>query len=762
MKNIPARSHVLAICAAAALFSAAAPGVPASAGEPAALIPRPAKVAWQTGAFELTSQTKILHAGGGAAAEAEMLAALLRPATGLALPVGIDAPGEAPASIRLKLDPAARATLGDEGYALAVKPEGVNILAASPAGLFYAGQTLRQLLPDAVYAATAQPGVRWQAPACAVQDKPRFAWRGQHLDYSRHFFDIEYTKHLLDAMAALKLNVFHMHLTDDDGWRVEIKQYPKLTEIGAWRGTECPLFNTRPGETFSRYGGFFTQGQIREIVAYAAARHIQVMPEVDFPGHSLALVTAYPETRPSVLGKGTSTQGATPNVISPAKEANYAMIDAIVGELAALFPFPYFHIGGDEVTYSFWSQCPEIQALIAREKLDGLPGVQHYFTARMETILAKHGKRMLGWDEILDGKLAPSSTIMSWRNANAGHVAARRGLASVMAPCQHFYYDMPRPRAHDEPPSLTWAGEIDSAKSYAFDPLGDTTPTEAEASRILGVQGCLWSEVIVPWRAANGWLNLRSAGEHADYKLFPRALALAEVGWTPQALRSPGDFDARKRRSLRRLQLAGIALRVPTPDAVERDGLIHLQPPAPEAEVRYTLDGSDPFDSKTAARWDGQPFKARRADLRSRSFLGGQASPLRIGAFFESDARANTAIDHHGNHVPMNLVDEDPTTFFWSSRPVRSGESITIAFDAPRKAASVAVATGKLDNPAGDRLASGVLEASTDGATFTKIADFADGRARGAIQGGIVKAIRITASADAERQWLIVQDPVFE
>jgi hexosaminidase len=605
--------------------------------EPAALMPKPAQAEWLQGSLELTSKTQIIYDNDATKAEAETLAAMLRPATGLELRTAVMTSFPLKNSIWMLLDDKKKATLGEEGYSLAVSPTGVTIIAATPAGLFYGGQTLRQLLPVAIFAKTRQAKINWIVPCCKIEDQPRFAWRGYMLDYSRHFFDIEYTKHLLDAMAAQKLNVFHMHLTDDDGWRIEIKKYPKLTEIGAWRGTKSALPNTRHGETFERYGGFFSQDQIREIVAYAAKLHINVMPEIDLPGHCLAVCTAYPETQPSKVGDEKSVQGHAGNAISPAKETNYAMVDDIIGELAVLFPFAYVHIGGDEVNHNLWKDCPEIKALIEKEKLGSLSGAQVYFTKRLELILAKHQKKMIGWNEILNGNLQRSTGIMSWTGTGPGYQASRMGFPVVMAPGPHCYFDMGYPENNNEPPAHSWAGLVSPERCYALDPLGDKKGLSPEQEKqILGVQACLWTEYITPWEAKNGWAKLKTPGEHADYKAFPRLLALAEVGWTPQTLRNYDNFAERLGPNLLRLQTAGVTLRVPPPDAVSRKGLIYILPPYAGAEIRYTVDGSDPFDSKTVISWDGKPLKANAGKFRARTWLTGQPSPLHVGARLEA------------------------------------------------------------------------------------------------------------------------------
>ena len=394
------------------------------------------------------------------------------------------------------------------------------------------------------------------------------------LDYSRHYLDVDYTKHLLNGMALHKLNVLHMHLSDDDGWRIEIRKYPKLTEIGAWRGTQCPLPNTRPGETFARYGGFFTQDQIREIVAYAARLHINIMPEIDLPGHSLALCTAYPEVRPVTTNVAPSGRGrGGNNVISPAKESNYAMIDDILGELAALFPFDYVHIGGDEVNYNSWKDCPEIQDLMQREKLAALRDAQVYFTKRLEDILARHHKLMIGWNEILNDKLRRSTAILSWTGTAPGYQAARQGFPVVMAPGPHCYFDMGYAQGYDEPPSLSWAGQIDLERCYAFDPLAEKGLTAEQSQKFLGVQACLWSEARDSLESQERLARLENRRRNRRLQDIPPPLRLGRDG-----LDAPGFAQhCRLARAPRPAPLAAEAggHRLPRADAGRRGGRRH-------------------------------------------------------------------------------------------------------------------------------------------------------------------------------------------
>ncbi len=394
------------------------------ASDPAALVPLPAQIQWKPGHCKLGS---VIACDKSCKAEAEQLAAMLSPATRIDFHTHVmdsNAETERPA-VGLRVDKSLGSTSA-ESYRLSVTPKQVMITGASPAGVFYGIQTLRQLLPVQIFAKTEQKGIQWNIPCCEIVDQPRFGWRGFMLDDSRHFRGEDFVKRLIDLMAMHKLNLLHWHLSDDDGFRIEIKSYPKLTEIGGWRGTQCKLPNTQRGETFTRYGGFYTQEQIREIVAYAAARHVNIMPEIDIPGHSGAAAVSYPE----ILCEGKSTG----HVWCVGREENYEMLDRMVGELAELFPFEYIHVGGDEVNHRAWAGCGRCKALMEREKLSSLGQLQGYFIRRYEQILRKHGRKMIGWNEILNDGLSKDSAIVAWQNDKWGYQAVAAGRNAVFVP----------------------------------------------------------------------------------------------------------------------------------------------------------------------------------------------------------------------------------------------------------------------------------------------------------------------------------------
>ena len=599
------------------------------AAAPPALVPLPAEVEWKSGQCKLGSW---IATDGACKAEANELAAMLRPATGIDFKVhsmGSELENFGP-KIRLKVDQSLAST-SKEAYRLSVQREEISISAHRRPACFYGMQTLRQLLPVQVFASAKQSGVEWKVPCCEIVDQPRFAWRGFMLDDSRHFLGAEYVKRLIDLMAMHKLNLLHWHLSDDDGFRVEIKSYPKLTEVGGWRGTECKLPNTRPGERHARYGGFYTQEQIRDIVAYASARHIDIMPEIDIPGHSGAAAVAYPG---EILCEG-KTKGTTSG--APDAKRTTRCWTRWVDELAKLSP-------SSTSLHRRRRSGPPLQPgarlpalhparpLMEREKIASLGQIQAYFTRRYDEILHKHGRKMIGWNEILNDKLPKDSAIMAWQNDVPGYKAASGGWNAVFAPGQHCYLDMKESR--DDTWGMTWAGIVPLSAVYNYDPLARPGLTDEQIARVLGVHACLWTEFI-------------TSNERGDYKTWPRLCALAEVGWTPQPRRNFAEFmDRLGPAHLERLGLLGVAYRVPDPEvklaaeggptvvgatgpvgkAKVKGGVFEIRPPFAGAEIHYTTDGSEPL--QTSPRWTGDLILVEGLrPLAARTFLpGGRTS----------------------------------------------------------------------------------------------------------------------------------------
>ena len=565
------------------------------------IVPKPVKLEVDAGTFLLSAQCNILYQKNspGAKATAEFLAETWREVMRLPLPV--QAASELKRGSILLTTAGAEASLGKEGYRLEVTPEGVVIKAPQPAGLFYGVQTLRQLLPaDTFGSSKILTGEPFAVPCVRVEDYPRFGWRGMHLDVSRHFFDVQFVKRYLDHLALHKINVFHWHLTDDDGWRVEIKKYPKLTQVGAWRGPKEALPPSYESGN-QRYGGFYTQAQIREVIRYAADRHILIVPEIDVPAHCRAAIVAYPE----LLCTGDpykfkSAQDVSGNVLCPSQELTYRFVEGVFGELADLFPGPYIHAGGDERPKGPWEQCDRCVQRMKDEHLADGRLLQDRFLRRLQVFLKAHGKTMVGWDELeQESVLDKDYVVMAWQSVEAGVAAARKGYPVVMTSSPFTYFDLAYSEDLAEP-GLRWAGVISVEKAYSFDPKPkDLSPDVA--SRILGVHGCLWSEMLV-------------TPDRPDYMAYPRVCALAEVGWTPQSERSWPDFWSRLcQKHLARLDAAGIAYRIPPPTARQSGSQVTIIPPYDGAQVRYTLDRSEPGPASAIYT---QPF-----DLSNDAFL---------------------------------------------------------------------------------------------------------------------------------------------
>lgn len=426
-----------------------------------------------------------------------------------------------------------------EQYALVVNSKSVNIRSSSPAGIFYGIQTLIQLLPAS---AKAFP---LQVQAVTITDYPRFAYRGMHLDVSRHFFEVSFVKKYIDYLAMHKLNYFHWHLTDDHGWRIEIKKHPKLTQIGAWRdGTITGLY-PGTGNDGIRYGGFYTQEEVKEVIRYAAERYITIIPEIEMPGHSMAVLVAYPElsTTPKLPKKVAETWGIFNkfnNVLLPS-EQTFTFLEEVLTEVMDLFPSPYIHIGGDECSKIWWKQSAFSQQLIKEKGLKNETGLQSYFIHRVEKFVNSKGKTIIGWDEILDGGLAPNAIVMSWRGEKGGIAAAKQKHKVIMTPENFMYFNHAQFLKDD---SLTAARFLPLANVYNYEPV----PAElsaAEGKYIWGAQGNLWSEYI-------------GNPAKAEYMLFPRLDALSEVLWSPKTRRNFSNFQQRLKQQLRRYDQMGI------------------------------------------------------------------------------------------------------------------------------------------------------------------------------------------------------------
>lgn len=448
-----------------------------------------------------------------------------------------------PGNIHLSILSTPDETIGNEGYKLSVSPNGVKITSNAPAGLYYGVQSLLQLLPKEIESSSPVAGIVWKMPAVEITDYPRFGWRGLMFDVTRHFFSKDEVKRFIDDMAKYKFNLLHLHLSDDEGWRIEIKSLPKLTEVGAWNvrregyfGNFIPPTADEPRD----YGGFFTQDDIKEIVQYALDNYINILPEIDVPGHSLAAIASYPELSCTPEAKnykvrsgekiiewhgGGKFTALIDNTLCPANEKVYEFIDKVVTELAALFPFEYIHMGGDECAKDFWINNPQVKALMQKEKLKNMDEVQSYFTKRVQKIVDSKGKKMIGWDEILEGGLAPGAAVMSWRGMEGGIEAAKMGHEVVMSPTTHAYLDYMQGDVILEPRVYA---SLRLNKAYEFDPM----PKGVDPKYIKGGQANLWTEQIY---------NMR----HAQYMLWPRAFAIAESVWSLPVKKDWDNFTAK-------------------------------------------------------------------------------------------------------------------------------------------------------------------------------------------------------------------------
>ncbi len=525
------------------------------ADESLALLPQPLQVGRKAGAFALNRDTAILvdKDSTDAASVGKQLAERIRGSTGFHLAV-TPLDGETATDNAIVLTAKnADAALGAEGYTLDVTADDVVIAATTGSGLFYGVQTLLQLLPPQVFGPTkAEGSVAWAIPAVRIEDRPRFRWRGLLLDVARHFFNKEEVKNYLDLMVQHKFNTLHVHLTDDQGWRVEIKRYPKLTQIGGWRKDIGFGLDPKQGTAYGsdgRYGGFYTQQDVREIVAYAKARYVAVVPEIEMPGHASTALSVYPEF--SCTGGPFDINvagGVFHGIYCPGNEAAFAFLQNVLSEILELFPSKRICICGDEVPKDNWRKCGKCQARMRAENLKNEDELQSYFVRRIEKYLNARGRILVGADEILEGGLAPNATIWSWRGMGGGIAAANAGHDVIMIPTSHCYFDYYQAKA-GEPKAI--GGFLPLETVYSFEPIPPSLAAD-RVQHILGTGGCLWSEYFPNYA-------------HVQYMTYPRACAMAEVTWTDPKLRNWEDFRNRLDTHLQRLRAQGVNYRHPRP-----------------------------------------------------------------------------------------------------------------------------------------------------------------------------------------------------
>jgi len=552
------------------------------------VIPRPAEMETLKGHFTLNEETRINLSVDTEETRsvASFFAELMAPSTGFKPQITTEEePGQN--VIALRIDESMQGIKGQ--YNMNVSDQHVEIIAPESTGLFYGIQTLRQLLPPEIESREQQADIEWNVPAVRIKDEPQFEYRGLHLDVGRHFFPVSFIKKYIDLLALHKMNKFHWHLTEDQGWRLEIKQYPKLQEIASQRketlvghGGETPFkYDGEP------YGGYYTQEEAREVVEYAAKRHITVIPEIEMPGHARAALAAYPELGCTGGPYEVATRwGVFEDIYCAGNEKTFEFLENVLLEVMDIFPSEYIHIGGDEAPKTRWEECPKCQARIRKEGLEDEHELQSYFITRMEKFLKEHDRKLIGWDEILEGGLPPDATVMSWRGTQGGIEAAKMGHDVVMTPNSHMYFDHYQNDPEEEP--LAIGGYLPLKKVYSYNPVPEALDAE-ESKHILGAQGNVWTEYM-------------KTSDHVEYMAYPRASALSEVTWTPENKRDYKNFLARLEKHYKRLDQLNVNYfyAVPKPTSeTEKAGFlesatIKLETPLPDSEIRYTMDGSEP------------------------------------------------------------------------------------------------------------------------------------------------------------------------
>ncbi|EDP96147.1 family 20 glycosylhydrolase [Kordia algicida OT-1] len=543
------------------------------------IIPIPNELTMQEGVFLLDENVSLL-ADAKHVAVAEFFNDYLNEKLGYTL---LTEDSNAKKTIRFTLDPTIE---NDEGYALTVDTSQIIIKAKTAKGAFYGFQTLRQLLPPALENNTFNHD-KIAIQNIEIKDAPRFSYRGMHLDVSRHMFSVDFIKKYIDLLSQLKMNTFHWHLTDDQGWRIEIKQYPKLQEVAAFRDeTLIGHYNDTPQKFDGKsYGGFYTQEEVKKVVAYASKRFITVIPEIEMPGHAQAAIAAYPNLGCTGKNVKVATKwGVFEDIYCP-KEETFTFLENVLDEVMPLFPGKYIHIGGDEAPKTRWKACEYCQELIKREDLKDEHGLQSYFIARMEKYINSKGKSIIGWDEILEGGLAPNATVMSWRGMNGAIEAAKSGHNVIMTPTSHAYFDYYQSDNEDEP--LAIGGFLPLKKVYYFNPIPKEL-TESEAKFVLGAQGNVWTEYI-------------PTAEKVEYMAFPRVIAMAEVNWSNPRKKDYEDFTYRlshfhKRLDAQNVNYANHLYEIEGEVTKRNDNIMvfDLQTVIRNKTIRYTTDETSP------------------------------------------------------------------------------------------------------------------------------------------------------------------------
>ena len=621
-------------------------------------------------------------------------------------------------------------TMQPEAYSIVVQPSRIEIKAAKPAGFFYATQTLRQLLPMKIESSQIQDTVNWLVPAVSISDSPTFKWRGFMLDVARHFFPKEDIFHLIDNLALHKINTLHLHLVDDQGWRIEIKKYPKLTEVGAWRVDHEDLhWNSRPkqqsGEKAS-YGGFYTQEDIKEMVAYAQARFITIVPEIEMPAHVTSALTAYPQYSCTGGPFTVLSGGLWPitDIYCAGNDSTFLFLEDVLSEVIDLFPSKYIHIGGDEATKTEWQKCPKCKARLKTEGLKNVGELQSYFIKRIEKFIHSKNRILLGWDEILEGGLPEEATVMSWRGFEGGIEAANAGHDVVMTPTSDCYFDYYQGPMDQEP--LAIGGYLSLRKVYHFNPMPDELSAEG-AKHILGGQGNLWTEYVP---------NMK----HAEYMTFPRIAAMAEALWSGKEVRNWDDFTQRIKLLMKRYDLMGLnysksAFNVTAKaeiDTIKKQLTVKLASELPNLEIHYTTDGTEPnnlssnFASpiiidksmtlKAISFADGIP--AGKSLSQSFTFSKANLKPVKYLLPFSNDYKGS------GKYTLVNGINgsKNHSDGEWQAW---AGSNMNVVIDLEDSTEIQNISVGSIQNTGAWIFFPGMIEfyTSLDGLNFHKIAE---------------------------------------
>lgn len=605
-------------------------------------------------------------------------------------------------------------SIKEEGYKLTIEPNKIIISSSDNSGKYYAVQTLLQLFPSQIYSGEKLRIKEYPVDVMVIEDAPRFSYRGFMLDVSRTFFDLEYLRSYIDWMSNHKLNRLHLHLTDDNGWRIEIKKYPDLTNKGAWRGKDELIPPTYLSGS-KRYGGYYTQKEMKELIAYAQDRNVMIIPEFDLPGHCLSSTAVFGDVTCGTSTDTPSACGEFDNVWCVGKESNYKILENIIKELADIFPSPYLNIGGDEVIFDYWAQCPECQALMKKEGYEKVEELHGHFVRRMEDIITKHGKVMMGWDDIQDfGGLRPTSTVVAWRSQAKGLESVKKGQPTIMQAAQYLYVDMqytPAERGH------SWAAIIPLDRIYNYEPLQDMDLTPEEEKLIIGVQAGLWTEL------------MQYPPRFSEYQVFPRLCALAETAWSKKENKNYDDFYSRLiNKHYDRLYAMGIAFRVEPPKVVYQDNELKVTLPYPSAVVRYTTDGSEPTSQSKV--YNGKIITNTPEDFRFSTFFNRDLTSIAVAAenitlhnYLTPKVKIETDIEFMPNTNLDAITSYNFNNRVRTKERLKAGQTLTYIFEEPVECNTIHVPTGYTNIPFYG-VSEGYVEYSYDGVNFIKGEDF--------------------------------------